>query len=76
MKTHVTAKVIDGALALDRPIELPNETRVLVTIESVTGTAANGESTVGWQRLKRRLQQRPVHAAGLHFTRDQLHERD
>ena len=73
MRTQVTATLMNGMLKPDESVSLPDQTRVLLTIEPITERA---ESAVAWQELKNRLQQRPVHAAGKKFTRDQLHERD
>lgn len=76
--TQLEATVIDGNLELDRPVEFPNQTRVRVSVEPVstsTEPAERGRET-GWAAMKQRIQERPVHPGGLHFTRDELHERD
>lgn len=72
MKTQVEATVIDGSLELDERVALPDNTRVVVTVESA---GVVQENRTGWRVLKRRIQERPVHAGDLHFTRDELHER-
>ncbi len=72
MTTHATATVIDGVLKLDESLTLPNQTRVKLTIAPLTEST---EPLAAWESLLSRLQQRPVHAEGLHFTRDELHER-
>lgn len=77
MNTQLEATVVEGALQLDRPVELPNQTRVRVSVEPVSNAAEatdRGRET-GWAAMKRRIQERPVHTGGLHFTRDELHER-
>lgn len=75
MRTQVAATVIDGSLELDEPVGLPDSTRVFVTVESVRETTPDRGRETGWNALKRRIQDRPVHAGDLHFTRDELHER-
>ncbi len=75
MLAQITGTVIDGSLELDQPVELPNNTRVSVTVNPVLPTPAAARPEAGWAAWKRRIQERPVHAAGLHFSRDELHER-
>lgn len=78
MNTELEATVIDGALELDYPVALPNQTRVRVSVEpvSISSKWKNRGRATGWSAMKRRIQERPIHAAGLRFTRDELHERD
>lgn len=75
MLAQFTATVVDGGLELDHPVELPNNTRVSVTVKSVSVTPSNTGQKTGWSAWKRRIKERPVHAGGLHFSRDELHER-
>jgi hypothetical protein len=72
MITQVRATFVSGLLKPDERLALPNDTRVLLTIEPII---ERPESAAAWQALKNRLRQRPVHAAGKHFSRDELHER-
>jgi len=66
------AKVVDGSLVLDEKLPLPNDTRVVVSIQPA-----------GWQdRLRRGLvaiRSRDVssliHSDGKRFARDTLHDR-
>ena len=69
MQTH-TATVINGQLTLDVPLPLPDNSRVTVTVAPVSGAAQQA-----WNSLKERLRNRPIDAAGQHFTREELHER-
>jgi hypothetical protein len=73
MITQVTATLVGGMLKPDESLFLPDHTRVILTIEPIV---ERPESAAAWQSLKNRLRQRPVHAEGKHFTRDELHERD
>ena len=73
MITQVTATLVSGMLKPDESVALPDQTRVLLTIEPIL---ERPEAAAAWQTLKDRLRQRPVHAAAKRFTRDELHERD
>jgi hypothetical protein len=73
MIKKVTATFVSGMLKPDESLSLPDQTRVILTIEPIV---ERPESAVAWQALKSRLRQRPVHANGKKFTRDELHERD
>lgn len=72
MTTEVTATVVGGMLKPDQALSLADQTRVKLTIEPVE---AKPEPAAAWEALKARLEERPVHAAGRRFTRDELHER-
>ena len=73
MNTDVTGTVLGGALKLDQPLSLPDQSRVRVTIQPVV-------SNEGWQQalkaLSRLRQEQPICSDGQRYTRDQLHERD
>ena len=75
MIEHATATVVDGALALDRPIDIPNNTRVLVTVPSMSDSSPTAGANAGWASWKQRIKAHPVHAAGRRYSRDELHER-
>lgn len=73
MKTETTATVVDGALKLDEPIDLPNETRVRVQVE-----CADGERPTRHEALKRLfeyMKEHPFNSGGMHFKRDELYDR-
>ncbi len=72
MASQVTATVLGGMLKPGQALPLADHTRVKLTIEPI-GEA--GQSAQGWESLKARLRQRPIHASGLRYTRDDLHER-
>lgn len=73
MKALTTGTLIDGVVQLDQPVNLPNHSRVHVSIEPMSIDPA--ESRAAFEALKKRLQKRPIHSGGRRFTRDELHER-
>ena len=72
MMTQVTATVVGGMLKPDQSLPLAEQTRVHLIIEPIM---QKREPTAAWEALKARLRERPIHASGKHFTRDELHER-
>ena len=67
----LSATVIDGQLQLDEPLSLPNQSRVHVRVE-----ASNLQAQLAWEAIKEQLKRHPIHAAGAHFTREELNDRD
>ena len=77
MTTQVMATVVDGELKLDKPLELPNASRVKVVVEVEPSVEERREkSRRGITELLDFIHKHPINSGGLHFTRDQLHERD
>lgn len=72
MKTQTTATVKDGQLELDEPLNLPDQSRVEVTVELREDWRARYQA--GMERLRTLIREQPIHA-GIRFTRDELHER-
>ena len=73
MRTETTATVLDGGLELDRRLDLPNQSRVRVAIEPLESWQAKfGAGLESWKEF---CEQRPVHAGGRRYSRDELHER-
>lgn len=73
MKTQAIATVEKGQLTLDKPLDLPDRSRVQLTVEPI---ADSGDDPVAaWQSLRQRVRERPVYSGGRHFSRDELHER-
>ena len=73
MKTEITATVVDGALKLDEPLDLPDETRVRVAITpDETGRSRRKQV---WLEFLEYMKQHPVNSGGRHFTRDELYDR-
>ena len=76
MTTQVMATVVDGELKLDKPLELPNDARVKVVLEvEETAEARRERRDRAFEGLLKLSREQPIHSGGLHFTRDQLHER-
>ncbi len=73
MKTETTATVLDGALELDAPLDLPDRSRVRVAVEPLENWRARFEA--GLEEWKAYCEQHPIHSGQQHFTRDELHER-
>lgn len=72
MRTHTTATVNHGQLELDEPLNLPDQSRVQVTVELRDDWRARYLS--GLERLRLLIEEQPIRA-GVRFTRDELHER-
>ena len=72
MISQVNATVTNGVLQTDERVPLADQTRVRLTIEPIGDPTA---AATAWQSLCERLKARPLHAAGLRYTRDQLHDR-
>jgi len=73
MKTQIIATVEKGQLTLDKPLDLPDRSRVQLTVEPIPDSG-NGP-VAAWQSLRQRVRERPVYSGGQHFSRDELHER-
>jgi hypothetical protein len=73
--TEIQGTIVAGRIELDQPVELPDSSRVAVTLRPLVQPATTGRREA-WQRLKRRLSERPIHAGGEKFVRSDLYERD
>ncbi len=73
MKAQTTGTLIDGVVQLDQPVNLPNNSRVNVSVEPMSIGPA--EARAAFEAFKQRIRQRPIHSGGRRFTRDELHER-
>lgn len=72
MRTQTTGTVNQGQLELDEPLDLPNQSRVQVTVELNEDWRTRYRS--GLEEFKRLIRERPIYA-GIRFTREELHER-
>ncbi len=72
MTTQVSATVVGGMLRPDESLELPEQTRVNLTIETLPERLA---AAAAWQSLKAWIRENPVHGLARRLTRDELHER-
>jgi hypothetical protein len=73
--TELRGTIVAGRIELDQPVELPDSSRVAVTLRPIV-QPATGDRREAWQRLKLRLSERPIHAGGEKFVRSDLYERD
>lgn len=72
MRTQTTATVNHGQLELDEPLNLPDRSRVQVTVELNEDWRSRYQA--GLARFKKLIRERPIHV-GVRFTREELHER-
>ncbi|MBX3439033.1 MAG: hypothetical protein KF861_16200 [Planctomycetaceae bacterium] len=72
MKTQTSGTVDRGQVLLDEPVHLPDQTRVQVTIELKEDWRLRYRS--GLDHFLKRIREKPIHA-GVHFRREELHER-
>lgn len=73
MRTETTATVIHGGLELDGRLDLPDQSRVRVSIEPLEGWRVN--FSAGLKSWKEFCEQHPVQSRGRRYSRDELHER-
>ena len=70
--TQTTATVVGGMLKPDESLQLPEQTRVHLTIEPL---AEQEEAAAAWRSLKAWIRANPLHGLGPRLSRDELHER-
>jgi hypothetical protein len=73
MMTETTGTVVAGVLTLDQPLNLPDQSRVRVAVETLEGWQP--KSSDGLDAWKVFCSQHPIHAGGRRYSRDELHER-
>ncbi|HLQ43520.1 MAG TPA: hypothetical protein VK137_02230 [Planctomycetaceae bacterium] len=73
MSMRVTGTIVGGVLKFDDPVNLPDQSRVSVTVEPLADVE---QRLAAWNSIKERLRLRPINSGGRRFTRDELHERD
>ena len=73
--TELQGTIVAGRIELDQPVELPDSSRVAVTLRPLVQPATT-DRREAWHRLKRRISDRPIHAGGEKFVRSDLYERD
>ncbi|MEX0867167.1 MAG: hypothetical protein WD030_07400 [Pirellulales bacterium] len=74
MKVVTTGTLIDGVVKLDGQVDLPNHSRVNVSIESTELDVQTSRAAL--ERFLKRAEQRSFNSGGIRFLRDELHERD
>lgn len=81
IKTNAT--LVNGQLRLDQPLDLPDQTRfeVILQTEEIPpeeipqAQPTEAERKEAWMRFIQWIEEHPVDSGGHHFTRDELHER-
>jgi predicted DNA-binding antitoxin AbrB/MazE fold protein len=74
MHQVVTAIYEDGILRPESEINLPPQTRVRITVETLAeDTPMTAEPWETWERV---CEENPVDSGGERLSRDRLHERD
>lgn len=73
MKTETLGTVVAGALRLDQQLDLPDQSRVRVAVESLEGWQPRFRE--GLESWKAFCDEHPVRAGGRRYSRDELHER-
>jgi hypothetical protein len=73
MPETATGIVVGDTIQLDQPLGIPDRTAVTVTVQPIANTRQ--EAILAWERIQKRLEERPIHGGGKRFTRDELHER-
>lgn len=73
--TELQGTIVSGRIDLDRPVDLPDHSRVTVTVRAVRSAETN-DRREAWLRVKGRLNERPIHAGGERLVRSDLYERD
>ena len=77
MSKTLAATFINGALQFDEPVDLPDKSRVAVTIRPLSeDEELDSERDDAFESLLQLIRERPIHSGGRHFTREELHERD
>ncbi|MCE9554862.1 MAG: hypothetical protein K8T91_16020 [Planctomycetes bacterium] len=74
MKTITTGTLIDRVVQLDQQVDLPNHSRVNVSIEPMQRDSEKPAAALA--RFLKRAEARGFDSGGHRFTRDELHERD
>ena len=73
MKTVVTGTLVDRVVQLDGDVDLPNHSRVSVSLEAIGSDPREAEAAL--ERFLHRAEERGFDSCGTRFTRDELHER-
>lgn len=73
MTAHATGTLMGAVIQLDHAINLPNRTRVNLSIEPVEEPVVS--TRIAFETFKRLIDEHPIRSCGGHHTRDELHER-
>ncbi len=72
MKTQLTATVVNGTLQFDEPLNLPEHSRVTVSVLPKPSDVLRRQEIL--RKLFDSFDEQPINVAP--FTRDQMHDRD
>lgn len=73
MKSVTTGTLVDGVIQLDELVELPNHSRVSVSIAPLAHRPEKAKAAL--ESFLKRADERAFNSGGKRFTRDELHER-
>jgi hypothetical protein len=74
METQVMGTLIDGVVRLDEQVDIPNNSRVRVGLQTLDEAKNRyNEGLENWIQL---CKDHPINSGGLKYTREELHERD
>jgi hypothetical protein len=73
MRSQHSATVESGQLRLDEPLQIPDQSRVRVTVETTEDWRAR--YIAGLEQFLQWTQEHPIYG-GVYYTREELHERD
>ncbi len=73
MKAEILGTVVAGELKLDQYLNLPDQSRVRVAVESLESWQPRLRQ--GFESWKAFCEDHPVHAGGRRYSRNELHER-
>ena len=74
--TTTTGTLVDGVVKLDKSVDLPNNSRVRVSIEAITSEQDRDVAQSAVRDYLNYLEINPINSGGLRFSRDELNERD
>lgn len=77
METTIDATVVDGALQLDEPVSLPDQSRVRVTVaeQPLPHESEVARRLEVLKKFRAWSDAHPIFSDGERLTRDQLHDR-
>ena len=86
MLTELSGTIVQGAIRVNGPIELPDDCHVRIILEPFdepahrtsdeTWAVTRDQRQAAFQEWMRRCQAEPINSGGLRFNRDELYERD
>ncbi len=75
MSTTHTATVVNGALQLDQPLELPEQSRVAITVIPLSDEATRRRRKEALEKFFASVEETHFVSDGERLTREQMHER-